>query len=237
VSTVEPPIESSTPYGRRAFVGIVATGLSSLIWGDAALRGLSQLLQPVTSQLPKSVSAALPSPDSGWRIYSVNPPMPTFDEASWRLRIDGLVRHPMDLTYADLRAMAGAQQVADFHCVTGWSVPHVGWTGVRFKELLAAAQPLPGAGALQFVSAERPYVDSLSIEQALVPDAMLALDMDGKPLTREHGAPARVVMPKMYGYKNVKWVNQITVTRAAAEGFWEQRGYDRDAWVGRSNGV
>ena len=225
------------PYGRRAFVGIVATGLSSLLWGDAALRGVSRLLRPVTSQLPKGVAEALPSPDSGWRIYSVNPPLPTFDDASWRLRIDGLVRRPIELTYADLRALPGARQVSDFHCVTGWSVPDVGWNGVRFRELLAAASPLPSAGALQFVSAERPYVDSLTLEQALMPDAMLALDIDGKPLTREHGAPARVVMPKMYGYKGVKWVNQITVTRRAQDGFWEQRGYDRDAWIGHSNGA
>ena len=65
---------------------------------------------------------------------------------------------------------------------------------------------------------------------------MLAYDMDGQPLRQEHGAPIRLVIPEMYGYKNVKWVERITVTRAPVDGYWEQRGYDRNAWVGRSNG-
>ena len=65
---------------------------------------------------------------------------------------------------------------------------------------------------------------------------MLAYEMDGKPLPREHGAPARVVIPEMYGYKNVKWVERIELVEKAGSGYWEQRGYDVDAWVGRSNG-
>lgn len=229
------PIDEPRPYGRRAFVGIVAAGLSSLLWGDAAVRSISRLLTPVTSKLPEGLASALPSPESGWRIYSVNPPFPTFDEASWRLRIDGLVEQPMELTYAELRGLPVAEQVSDFHCVTGWSVRDVGWRGVRFADLLAQARPLPEAGALRFASTERPYVDSLTMRQAMVPDALLAFDMDGTPLKREHGAPVRVVMPRMYGYKSVKWVDRITVTRTAEDGYWEQRGYDRDAWIGRSN--
>jgi DMSO/TMAO reductase YedYZ molybdopterin-dependent catalytic subunit len=65
---------------------------------------------------------------------------------------------------------------------------------------------------------------------------MLAYRMNAAPLERAHGAPARVVMPQMYGYKGVKWVNRITVGSDPVDGYWEQRGYDRDAWVGRSNG-
>ena len=118
-----------------------------------------------------------------------------------------------------------------------WSVEDVPWTGVRIRDVLAPADPLPGAGALSFVSAERPYVDSLTLEQALLPDVMLAWDMDARPLTRPHGAPMRLVVPQMYGYKSVKWVERIVVTREPIVGYWEQRGYDRDAWVGRSNAV
>jgi DMSO/TMAO reductase YedYZ molybdopterin-dependent catalytic subunit len=56
-------------------------------------------------------------------------------------------------------------------------------------------------------------------------------------LAREHGAPVRVVIPEMYGYKGVKWVERITLGADAQPGYWEQRGYDTDAWVGRSNGA
>ena len=65
---------------------------------------------------------------------------------------------------------------------------------------------------------------------------MLAHAMDGAPLARKHGAPARLVMPQMYGYKGVKWVNRIVVTDRVTDGYWQQRGYDRDAWIGGSNG-
>ena len=221
------------PYGRRAFLGVVAVGISSLAWGEWAWTRLSSLVQPVVSSIPGA--GALPSPIGGWRIYNVNPPMPTFDRATWRLRIEGLVEEPLALTYDDLRALPRAEQVSDFHCVTGWSVEEVRWAGVRFQDLFERVRPRPTAKAVAFVSTEQPYVDTLTLEQALLPDAMLAYEMDGKPLRREHGAPVRVVIPEMYGYKNVKWVERIVVSDQLEPGYWEQRGYDVDAWVGGSN--
>lgn len=222
------------PYGRRAFLGVVALGLTSLAWGEPAWRALSSVLGPVAARVPGA--NALPSLAGGWRIYNVSPPMPMFDRATWRLRIEGLVERPVTLSYDELRALPRAEQVSDFHCVTGWSVEDVRWAGVRFDDLLELSRPLPEAQAIACVSAEAPYVDTLTLEQAFLPDAMLAYEMDGAPLSRPHGAPTRVVIPEMYGYKNVKWVERIVLCEEAFDGFWEQRGYDRDAWVGRSNG-
>jgi len=221
-----------TPIGRRAFLGFVGLGLSSLAWGGAAM----DLVAQSTRLVPESLRSALPF-GKGWRIYAVNPPYPRFDPSRWRLRIDGLVERPQTLTYAELQALPRAQQTSDFVCVTGWSVDDVGWAGVRFDDLLAVARPLPSATALKFVSAEQLYEDSFTLEQLREPDAMLAYAMDGRPLEREHGAPARVVMPQMYGYKGVKWVQRIVVTDRVEDGYWQQRGYDRDAWIGRSNGL
>jgi DMSO/TMAO reductase YedYZ molybdopterin-dependent catalytic subunit len=65
---------------------------------------------------------------------------------------------------------------------------------------------------------------------------LLAYELDGKPLSRDHGAPVRVVIPDMYGYKGVKWVERIDLVPEPEPGYWEVRGYDSDAWVGRSNG-
>ena len=227
---IEPTPDSDLrPYGRRAFLALVGGGLSSLLWA----RPLWRLISPVTELLPSQVRNVLPS---GWRIYTVAATMPVFDPQRWRLRIDGLVARPLTLTYAELRALPRAEQTSDFHCVTGWSVKNVHWAGVRFRDLLAAARPQPSARALTFVSAERPYGDSLTLEEAYLKDAMLAYEMDGKPLPRPHGAPARVVIPEMYGYKNVKWVERIVVTDRPLDGYWELRGYDRDAWIGHSNG-
>jgi DMSO/TMAO reductase YedYZ molybdopterin-dependent catalytic subunit len=224
----DPPLDNRT-YGRRAFLGVTAVGLSSLVWGQPAWRALSALRQPVLNALPPQLVP------SGWRIYTVASTMPSFDPQTWRLGIDGLVGRPVSLSYDELLKLPRSEQISDFHCVTGWSVKHVRWAGVRFGDLLAAAQPRANGTVLTFTSAERPYVDTLTLKQALLHDAMLAYEMDGKPLRREHGAPVRVVIPEMYGYKNVKWVERITVGDAVAPGYWEQRGYDVDAWVGHSN--
>lgn len=217
-------------YGRRTFLGVSALGLSSLVWGDPVWRRLSALGQPLRNALPPSIVP------SGWRIYTVAATMPRFDPASWRLQIGGLVDRPVTMTYAELRALPRFEQTATFHCVTGWTVKDVHWAGVRFDDLLAAAGPQTSAGGLQFTSAEQPYVDSLSRRQAALPDVLLAYEMDGKPLSREHGAPVRVVIPDMYGYKGVKWVERIDLVAEPEPGYWEVRGYDSDAWVGRSNG-
>jgi DMSO/TMAO reductase YedYZ molybdopterin-dependent catalytic subunit len=222
-----PGEDGSRRFGRGVFLATLAGGLSSLYWGKAAWGHVSHALGGVDSAL---------GPGSGWRIYTVAATMPTFDPATWRLRIGGLVEQPHELTYDELRALPQVSEVADFHCVTGWTVGGVHWRGVRFKDLLAKAGPLPHAHALQFVSAEQPYVDYLTLDQANLPHVMLAWEMDGKPLLREHGAPVRVVIPEMYGYKNVKWVAEVNLVSQLTNGYWENLGYDQNAWVGRSNG-
>jgi DMSO/TMAO reductase YedYZ molybdopterin-dependent catalytic subunit len=214
--------------GRAAFLGIVGAGVAGLFVGRDVAGALGRLV-------PDHVASIVPS--NGWRIYTIGSSMPSIDPDTYRLRIDGLVERPVTYTLADLRALGVVEQVSDFHCVTGWSVYDVHWRGVRFQRLLAEAKPLPGAAWLRFVSNEVPYDDILTMEQAFLPDVMLALDMDGEPLTRPHGSPARVVMPQMYGYKSVKWVERIEVRRDFVPGFWEQRGYDSDAWIGDSNGL
>src|SRR2546423_972167 len=72
--------------------------------------------------------------------------------------------------------------------------------------------------------------------QARRPDIIVAYEMDGRPLTNAHGGPARLYVAPMYGYKSCKWLGEITLTDEVVPGFWEQRGYDVDGWVGRSNG-
>lgn len=222
-------VEGSHRIGRGVFLATVAGGLSSLAWGRSAWSHVSHALGGAEAFVPLV-------PTTGWRIYTVSDSMPTFEPATWRLGVGGLVERPLSLDYEQLKALPRSSQVSTFHCVTGWTVNGVHWGGVRIRDLLAHAKPKVGAHALQFVSAEVPYVDYLTLEQALLPDVMLAYEMDGGPLPREHGAPLRLVIPDMYGYKSVKWLREINLVPAAGAGYWEQLGYDRDAWVGRSNG-
>jgi DMSO/TMAO reductase YedYZ molybdopterin-dependent catalytic subunit len=222
--------EDVRPYGRRAFLALLAGGVSSYWWARPA----SRVFAPLTSQFSQLAGDLLPV--GGWRIYTISGSMPLFDPRAYSLAITGLVRKPATLTYGDLRALPQAHQVSDFHCVTGWTVKNVRWTGIRFADLLELVAPLASAKAIKFVSAEEPYVDYLTLDQVRLSNVMVALDMDGAPLTRPHGAPARVVIPEMYGYKGVKWLSRMELVADEGQGYWENLGYDQDAWVGRSNG-
>jgi DMSO/TMAO reductase YedYZ molybdopterin-dependent catalytic subunit len=203
--------------------------MSSLLWGKGAWSRVSHAIGPIESWIPLV-------PNGGWRIYTVSGSLPKFDAATWRLEIGGAVRRPVALDYGQLLALPKAEQLSTFHCVTGWTVRNVAWGGVRIRDVLALAKPHPEARALRFVSAEHPYDDYLTLGQAQLRDVMLAYEMDGKPLSRAHGAPLRLVIPDMYGYKNVKWLQRIELVPREGSGYWEQLGYDQDAWVGRSNG-
>ena len=215
--------------GRAAFLGIVGAGVAGLFLGRDAMRLAGRLV-------PDTIESVVPA--SGWRIYTIGNAIPRIEPADYRLEIAGAVERPVTYTLDELRRLPRAEQVSDFHCVTGWSVYDVRWAGVRFRDLLAGAGPRPEAKALRFVSDEVPYDDTLTLPQAFVADALLALDMDGAPLSAPHGFPARVVMPRMYGYKSVKWVTRIEVQDHSDHvGYWEQRGYDEDAWIGASNGL
>jgi len=215
--------------GRAVFLGALAGGLTSLYWGKAAWSRLSSALGPLENSIPLL-------PTGGWRIYAVSGSLPGFDPKTWQLRVGGRVERPTSISYHELKALPRVEQVSTFHCVTGWTVKNVRWGGVRLGEVLALAQPKDVAHAIEFVSMEKPYVDYLTLEQAGLHDVMLAYEMDGKPLSRAHGAPLRLIIPEMYGYKNVKWLNGINLVGRPQDGYWEQLGYDRDAWVGHSNG-
>jgi DMSO/TMAO reductase YedYZ molybdopterin-dependent catalytic subunit len=216
-------------YGRRLFLSTVAAGLTSIAWGRPVWDRVSAALGPAENLVPFV-------PNDGWRIYSIAGSFPRFDPATWRLTVGGLVENELSLDYRSLRELPRATQVSDFHCVTGWTVRNVRWGGVRLTDLFESARAFPDAQGVQFVSMEEPYLDYLTMDQALLGDVMLAYELDGKPLPREHGAPLRLVIPEMYGYKGVKWLRAVNLVTAADDGYWEMLGYDRDAWVGRSNG-
>jgi len=215
--------------GRGVFLGVVGAGVAGLFVGGR----VSSLASPLGAVVPNAVRSLVPD---GWRIYSVNPPWPTFDPATYRLQVTGAVEQPLSLSWDEVLALPQARQTTDFHCVTGWTVGGVHWQGVRLQDLWDQAKPTSEARYANFVSLEQPYVDSLSMKQTTMPNVMLAHGMDGKPLTQAHGAPMRLVIPEMYGYKGVKWLTRIDLVPKLEAGFWEQRGYDVDAWVGRSNG-
>jgi DMSO/TMAO reductase YedYZ molybdopterin-dependent catalytic subunit len=213
--------------GRRGFLGTVFTGLGALVLLSRA-SGVTRVVSKVTESV---------KPDGGWRIYAVQSPMPVFEPDTYTLKISGEVEHPMELTWDEVRDWPSTKTTADFHCVTGWSVMDVQWEGILPSEIIDRVKPTTNAKFVSMLSLEEPYVDQVSMEQFLHADNVLAHTMDGEPLTREHGSPLRMVLPQMYGYKGVKWVKELRFDSEMQLGYWEQRGYDADAYVGNSNGI
>ncbi len=230
-----PDSTTGAPVGRRVALGLFGLGALGVVAGSTAQSGLLRVLAPLQTKDPTGLLSMIPVGNQ-FRFYSVAARAPRLDAQDYRLRISGLVGHPSTLTLADLQAMPQTSLVRDFHCVTGWSVPDVPWTGVRLADLLEAAGPLEGATAVRFTSFDGVYTESLTLAQARRPDVIVALEMLGGGVSRFHGGPVRLYVAPMYGYKSLKWLGGIELTGAVVDGYWERRGYDVDAWIGDSNG-
>ncbi len=104
-------------------------------------------------------------------------------------------------------------------------------------DLLDAAGVQAAAGGVRFYSFDGAYTETLTMDQARRDDVIVAYEMEGKPVSSAHGGPARLYVAPMYGYKSIKWLETIEVSETEARaGYWEVRGYDTDAWIGKSNG-
>jgi DMSO/TMAO reductase YedYZ molybdopterin-dependent catalytic subunit len=228
------PEAAGTPVGRRVFLGLVGLGAAGVLLGARVQDWLEREVGPLISKDGTGLASLLPI--GRFRIYTVTGGLPSRSRADYKLRVNGLVDRPLELTYHELVAMPPTKLTRDFQCVTGWRVPDVEWKGVRLADLLDRAGVQPTAKALKFVSFDGAYTESLTLDQARRDDVIVAYQFEGSPLSDEHGGPARLYVAPMYGYKSCKWLERIELTKEVEEGYWEVRGYDVDGWVGRSNG-
>jgi DMSO/TMAO reductase YedYZ molybdopterin-dependent catalytic subunit len=227
--------EPGAPIGRRVFLGLLGLGAVGVVFGDAIQTAFSKIANPVVQRDPTGVlGAALPV--QGFRFYTVTDGYPSKSRTDYRLTVDGLVDQPYTLTYDELTALPPTMLTKDFQCVTGWRVPNVHWRGVLLSDLLDRAGLHSTGTALRFYSFDGTYTESLTLDQARRNDVIVAYELGGNPLSREHGGPVRLYVAPMYGYKSCKWLERIEVVDHVVPGYWEDEGYDVDAWVGRSNG-
>ncbi len=239
-STYDPERGNERPrhIGRRLFLGLLGTGAAALFVPRDIFSRLapSPLLtqdrgagQPTTKTFTRFVDSLdpseIPSPRGRFRIYQVTSSNPRFDEARWRLAVDGMVENPISLTYDQLLALPVATQISDFKCVTGWEVKDIYWEGARIGPILDVVRPKPEATHITFYSGDGAYTESLSLQQANYPEVILAHKMAGRPLSTRQGAPLRVVVPRMFGYKGAKWLTRMELTDRQIRGYWEVRGY------------
>ncbi|GAA4842374.1 sulfite oxidase-like oxidoreductase [Kitasatospora terrestris] len=203
--------------------------------GVAAGPYLQRAVEQVTSRDPTGLADLLPG-GGGFRYYSVVDSVPERRPEEYALTVDGLVERPVSHGFAALQAMEQTRIVHDVQCVTGWRVPAVPFEGVRLSRLLDAAGVRPEATAVRFTCFDGSYSESLTLEQARRDDVLVALRMQDGPIGHQHGGPVRLYVAPMYFYKSAKWLSGITLTSTVQPGYWENYGYDVDAWVGRSNG-
>lgn len=198
-------------------------------------------------------SPAQPAPDGGSDAFPFQPgpgTEPVFERwsectvdvqelahilASWELTVDGMVGNPLALGFADLLAMKRQDQVTDFQCVEGWVVEDVPWNGVQLAQMIDLARPAGEATHLTFYSSGGTYKESLPMSVAREPRTLLAYGVAGSTLPLVHGFPLRLVVPRLYGYKNAKYLTRIEFTDKPENGYWEDFGYSYDGEVPESS--
>ena len=244
--TATPRRHDATRQGldRRAFVKLaVAGGAASLAaacgWdgGNAIRPGLLDisrvndwvgekiLFSPTRlarTYSPAERSAMLPS-------YFISAMMPMLvNPSAWRLRVDGLVRQPLELSVDDLMRMPPVSYTVKHTCVEGWSAIAT-WHGVPVSAIMEYCRPLPTARYINFVSFDSGYSNGWDLASALHPQTILAYGMNDQPLTPAHGAPLRLYSPTKLGYKLTKYLVSMTFTERRPGGYWEDQGYP---WFG-----
>jgi DMSO/TMAO reductase YedYZ molybdopterin-dependent catalytic subunit len=162
------------------------------------------------------------------------------DPAAWRLRVTGAAGagSGRSFTLDEIQALPRVEMTTELRCIEGWSdVVH--WAGARLSDLAAVtglaardgrARASGDAGKLlAYAALETPdggYYVGLDMASALHPQTLLCYEMDGRPLTPEHGAPLRLVIPLKYGIKNLKRIGTIRFTDVRPADYWAERGYD-----------
>lgn len=205
---------------------MVALGVAGVAFGSAVQGRVGRALG-------SGLAGVLPGGDL-FQIYSVSGTFPEIAPSDYRLSVSGLVEHAETFTLADLESMPNVRFVKTFQCVTGWRVPGVHWEGVPLSRILQTVGVRHGAVALSFHSYDGVDTESLTLEQARLPDVIVATRMLGAPITTEHGGPVRLYVPEMFGYKSLKWLSAIRVVDAVEPGFWEQNGYPVNGWLSGS---
>ncbi|HOB31647.1 MAG TPA: sulfite oxidase-like oxidoreductase [Verrucomicrobiota bacterium] len=157
---------------------------------------------------------------------------PAIKLEDWELKIHGKVENPVTLRWKDFMALPQFKDVSDFHCVTTWSQFDMQWEGVAFFTIAELVRPTAEATHVFFKSYDG-YSTNNPLSVCMDDDVLIAHSWNGKPLTPEHGAPARVIIPKRYAWKGAKFVREIVFLDRDVLGFWEVRGYSNtaDPWT------
>ncbi|KQP57489.1 molybdopterin-dependent oxidoreductase [Agreia sp. Leaf283] len=251
---VDAPASAAAGMRRRQFLTFAGvTGAVALIAAvgaramNASTAAVTAIRQAITLPAPSTPAPAIPAgtsldvegittlvtPNEQFYRIDVALQVPQIDPDSWQLKITGLVDTEVTIGYAELLALPLTEHVTTIACVSnevgGGLIGNATWLGYPIRELLAKAGPQAGADMV-LSSGPDGFSAGTPIEALTDPnrEALLAVGMNGEPLPTEHGFPARMIVPGLFGYVSAtKWVTEMRVTRFAdAEGYWTPRGWD-----------
>jgi DMSO/TMAO reductase YedYZ molybdopterin-dependent catalytic subunit len=236
---------SATSMSRRRFVGGLAGAVaaaSSVLLGVAALfrRASNEVGAGELTSAPAGRIAPVPgtraelTPNDRFYRIDIDLAPPRIDAASWKLRVEGLVDEPLDLSLDRIRAMPPASMIATLACISnpvgGDLISTTRWTGVRLRDVLRLARARDGARAVEIDAADGFY-ESVSMADANDDRTLLVYAMNDVPLAAEHGFPLRIIIPNRYGMKQPKWIRRLRVIDNEGRGYWVERGWNREATV------
>ena len=225
---------------RQVMAGLGYTLIAAGVY-DIIARPLWLWLRQTTAGLVRGGSGVFPdidglarevSPTADFYQVSKNAFDPRVEVHSWRLDIGGLVDNPLSLTYSDIKSLPAIEQYATLECISntvgGPLIDNALWRGVRLKDVLEKAQLKPGVLKIVLHASDH-YADSVPLDRAMQEGTLLAYAMNGEPLSSIHGFPLRLIVPGIYGMKNVKWIARIEAVDYDFKGYWQVRGWDDKA--------
>lgn len=221
--------------GRRRLLLLGLGGLGVVALGGGVVKLLADLgrgrpqLARSYGRLPSEVT-----PNAEFYLVSKNVVDPAVKAEGWRLSVGGLVERPFELSYEELKALPAVEQYTTLECISnevgGDLISNALWKGVPLKALLEQAGLKDGVVDIVLRAADD-YTDSIPLEKAMHPGTLVAWEMNGEPLPQRHGFPARLIVPGIYGMKNVKWLTAVEAVAEDYRGFWERQGWDDVATV------
>jgi DMSO/TMAO reductase YedYZ molybdopterin-dependent catalytic subunit len=225
---------------RQMMTGLGYTLVAAGVY-DIVARPLWQWLRQSTAGLVSGGSGVFPNIDGLARevsstadFYQVskNAFDPHVDARSWHLEVTGLVENPLTLSYADIKGLPAIEQYATLECISntvgGPLIDNALWRGVKLKDVLERAHLKPGVFKIVLHASDH-YSDSIPLDRALEEGTLLAYAMNGEALNATHGFPLRLIVPGIYGMKNVKWITRIEAVDYDFKGYWQARGWDDKA--------
>ncbi|HEX5734653.1 MAG TPA: molybdopterin-dependent oxidoreductase [Blastocatellia bacterium] len=233
----EVAVANNTRLSRRRVMravgySVLAIGIYDIgktLLGSWLERGAGRV-RAGTGVFPEIEGLALEiTPNDDFYVVSKNPFDPRVDQKSWRLQISGLVERPFSLSFDEIKALPPVDQYSTLCCISndvgGDLIGNALWRGVRLKDLIDQAG-LKAEAVDIVLRASDGYSDSIPVSRALADGNILVYEMNGEPLSVAHGFPVRLIVPGIYGKKNVKWITEIEAVGYDYKGFWQSRGWD-----------